>query len=328
MILIISYSGGSVNDVIDWIIPSGVEFHRLNSNLDTINLESIILNNNTIDIELDLKSYGKKTKLSDYTAIWIWHGNLNFYNALAKVNTEMRDDAIEKTMNSLSNHHTILKDFFSEYLNLVPTKVLGNFKIQNLNKLEILLRAKQLGIRIPETAIYSRKNQIEQLLASTNIITKPYHEVNNPIYNDIMYQNFTANVTPETLDLFDESIFPSMFQERIEKIYEIRSFFLLGKFYSMAIFSQESSQTAIDFRNYNFEKPNRTVPVNLPIELEEKLLTLFNNLNLNTGSVDLIYTQKDEYIFLEINPVGQFGMVSMPCNYYLEKRVSEYLIHE
>ena len=31
-------------------------------------------------------------------------------------------------------------------------------------------------------------------------------------------------------------------------------------------------------------------------------------------------------VFLEVNPVGQFGMVSLPCNYQLEKRIAQYLI--
>jgi hypothetical protein len=34
-----------------------------------------------------------------------------------------------------------------------------------------------------------------------------------------------------------------------------------------------------------------------------------------------------ELVFLEINPVGQFGMVSHPCNYYLEKRIAQNLIN-
>jgi hypothetical protein len=31
-------------------------------------------------------------------------------------------------------------------------------------------------------------------------------------------------------------------------------------------------------------------------------------------------------VFLEVNPTGQYGMVSDPCNYYLDKKIAEYLI--
>jgi D-alanine-D-alanine ligase-like ATP-grasp enzyme len=50
-----------------------------------------------------------------------------------------------------------------------------------------------------------------------------------------------------------------------------------------------------------------------------------NKLDLNCGSIDMIVTPKNEYVFLEVNPVGQFGMVSYPCNYNLEKKIAEYL---
>ena len=50
------------------------------------------------------------------------------------------------------------------------------------------------------------------------------------------------------------------------------------------------------------------------------------NLKLDTGSIDMIVTLDGEYVFLEINPIGQFGMVSYHCNYHLEKRIAEYII--
>ena len=96
----------------------------------------------------------------------------------------------------------------------------------------------------------------------------------------------------------------------------------------MAIFSQNDKQTKVDFRNYNDNKPNRYVPYVLPKNIELKITQLMQKLDLNTGSVDLIKNHDGNYVFLEINPVGQFGMVSEPCNYYLEKIIAEYLINK
>jgi glutathione synthase/RimK-type ligase-like ATP-grasp enzyme len=94
----------------------------------------------------------------------------------------------------------------------------------------------------------------------------------------------------------------------------------------MAILSQADEQTKIDFRRYNEKKPNRFVPFKLPAEIDQKIRLLFKKIGLNTGSVDMIVDQQDNYYFLEINPVGQFGMVSQPCNYFLEKQVALHLI--
>ncbi|WP_447951552.1 hypothetical protein [Chryseobacterium koreense] len=49
-------------------------------------------------------------------------------------------------------------------------------------------------------------------------------------------------------------------------------------------------------------------------------------LELATCSIDMIVNKDWEYYFLEINPVGQFGMISNPCNYFLEKKLAELLL--
>jgi D-alanine-D-alanine ligase-like ATP-grasp enzyme len=48
-------------------------------------------------------------------------------------------------------------------------------------------------------------------------------------------------------------------------------------------------------------------------------------LNLNSGSIDFIKTKSGQYVFLEVNPVGQFGMTSYPCRYGIEKEMALFL---
>jgi glutathione synthase/RimK-type ligase-like ATP-grasp enzyme len=128
------------------------------------------------------------------------------------------------------------------------------------------------------------------------------------------------------VDQLPETFFPSMVQKQVDKIYELRVFYLEGKFYAMAIFSQESAATGVDNRkNFEAEFPPRRVPYLLPQKVKGQLKQLMKKLKLNTGSIDILVTPNNEYVFLEVNPVGQFGMVSQPCNYYLEKRIAERL---
>ena len=56
----------------------------------------------------------------------------------------------------------------------------------------------------------------------------------------------------------------SCFQQLVEKKYEIRTFYLDGDFYSMVIFSQRREDAKLDFRNYDFNDPDRFLPFNLP----------------------------------------------------------------
>ena len=52
---------------------------------------------------------------------------------------------------------------------------------------------------------------------------------------------------------------------------------------------------------------------------------LMHDLELNTGSIDLVLGQDGKYYFLEVNPCGQYRMTSDPCNYYLDKLIAKTL---
>lgn len=83
----------------------------------------------------------------------------------------------------------------------------------------------------------------------------------------------------------------------VKKSFEIRSFYLHGEFYSMAIFSQRNKQTSVDFRKYCTELPNKNEPFKLPDDIEEKLDKLYKKLDLNTGSADFIVDKEGNYVF-------------------------------
>lgn len=94
----------------------------------------------------------------------------------------------------------------------------------------------------------------------------------------------------------------------------------------MAIFSQKDKQTQLDFRRYNWDKPNRYIPYKLDTATKLNINKLMRKLNLNCGSIDMIKGKDGKLYFLEVNPTGQFGMVDFPCNYGLHKLVAEQLI--
>ncbi|MDP3927797.1 MAG: hypothetical protein Q8R57_02120 [Bacteroidota bacterium] len=111
----------------------------------------------------------------------------------------------------------------------------------------------------------------------------------------------------------------------INKRFEIRVFFLHDLIFASAIFSQNDEKTIVDFRNYNIDKPNRIVPIKLPIDTTLMIKSIMASINMNSGSIDIIYDEKKNYVFLEINPVGQFQQVSYPCNYFLEREIAKIL---
>ena len=152
-----------------------------------------------------------------------------------------------------------------------------------------------------------------------------------PVFEDLDwgFMLYTTEILKKNVANFHKNrFFPSLIQEYVEKLFELRIFFLNDNFYSMAIFSQLDDQTKIDFRKYNRAIPARRVPFNLPNEIKDKIIKLMRTLNLNCGSLDFIVDLDGNFYFLEVNPVGQFGMVSSPCNFFLEKEIVNYLNQE
>jgi glutathione synthase/RimK-type ligase-like ATP-grasp enzyme len=206
--------------------------------------------------------------------------------------------------------------------------LIGIFEIGECNKLISFEMAQKIGLKIPKMLISSFQNELREFSTKNgSLIVKPIEDAYNCISGDYhescSYGIFQLQKNLKNLD----RVFPSVLQNCIDKKADIRVFYFFGEFYSKLIFSQNCDETKIDFRNYSEENPNRMMPCELPEKIQTKLSNLMSRLNLNSGSIDLILDVNDDFIFLEINPAGQFGMVSIPCNYHLEKRISKKLAY-
>lgn len=326
MIIIVSQVGdASTNNVIDWLAHYDEKFVR-------INREALLaVDRPNFKIEIDSSNNQCYTNY-DYSEIErpksVWFRYF-IYSYLPK---NILEDIKNKDLS------IALRDsFYYEYQNISTSfyyslskdaKTLGCFQKWKLNKLEILNSAKQRGIDIPATLITNNKTDVEEFLKKRgSIITKALSEVASLVMScneeTSVYLNYTEEITKESLAELPDNFFYSLFQEKVDKDIEIRSFFLTGDIYSMAIFSQMEEKTSTDFRKYS---NNRSVPYKLPFELEMRICDLMNDIGLDSGSIDLIKTKDGKYVFLEVNPTGQYGMTSNPCNYHLDKILAEHLI--
>jgi len=193
------------------------------------------------------------------------------------------------------------------------------------NKLTQHIYANRVGLNVPSLNILNKKEQLESLVldSSNQFITKSFGSqiMQNDSDGNTLFA-FTNIIDNELINKSADSFFPSLIQEYIEKEFEIRTFYLDGEFYSMAIFSQDNEKTKIDFRHYDNKIPNRLEPISLPKDIENKLKVFIKQINTNCGSFDLIQSISGDLYFIECNALGQFGMVSKPCNYMLEKRIA------
>jgi len=322
MILILSdHDDHSTNIVIDWLKHFNAPYLRINE-IDKLKIKAIQLKDSDWDVQIE---YGAQVvRFDDITSFWYRRGNFSFELPLFQAETTIQ---YRENLESTLKHETVILKYLLHFL-LKKKRSLGNYNDIKVNKLINLHIAASCGLKVPQTLISSSKNQIADFLSEKKCITKPISEVffiSDSTYSGIAY---TSLVEEQHLKEKDDLFFPSLVQENIEKKYELRIFYLNGKCYSMAIFSQLDRQTVVDFRNYNVERPNRGIPFVLPNEILTKVKKFMAEIELISGSIDMIVDVNNNYYFLEVNPVGQFGMVSTPCNYFLEKKLAKFLCQE
>jgi ATP-GRASP peptide maturase of grasp-with-spasm system len=314
----------STSNVIQWLQYFNQEVVRINSDDNIFKLVSIEENEILFKNSITNKVYN----LFDAKSCW-WRRNGISKNTFTNyINEKLIFDNLNLTSLIKGSGNILIEE--TEHLKeYIYAKIYENCKINigkplfNLNKLKVLDIAKKNGLKVPKYKIFTNTKQVLELQSVTKAISNGIYKI---ITNNSFY-SYTEKLDLSKLKNKSIDIFPSLQMELIEKKLEVRCFFIDGHFFSMAIFSQSSEQTKIDFRKYNNIKPNKTEPFLLPFEIENKLKNTFKDLNLNCGSIDLIIDNDDNYFFLEINPVGQYGMVSDPCNYDLDKLIAKYLIN-
>jgi ATP-GRASP peptide maturase of grasp-with-spasm system len=308
----------------DWIHYLGHKPLRFNGDDFENKTKTISISHKSFGLDLNVDSDNFSR---EFYSVWFrrWSYNDN-QGKLTDLLTE-RKIPISLAVGLLNSNTSDLSALIKIFLNsLKARKRLTTHDQMNVNKIEVLASAKKAGLCIPAFLLTNSKEELYQFFRNYDkIITK---DINHFFFydgDDKTYANYASIVEEKNFENFPDFFSVSLFQEYIEKDFEIRTFFLHDKFYSMAIFSQASEQTKVDFRNYDHKQPNRTVPYILPTTIMDKLKILTKELNLTTGSIDIIKSPENTYYFLEVNPVGQFGMVSYPCNYNLEYEVAKYL---
>jgi ATP-GRASP peptide maturase of grasp-with-spasm system len=244
-------------------------------------------------------------------------------------NLNLEQKSFSELGNYLSKEWKILRSTLHYVLNQ-QAKTLGSAQKEfSNNLLQDLFVAQSVNLDIPKFLVTTEKKEIiDFIVYIKKVICKPLKSYPNFAIEGTFFSSDGAFLVNEAhLDNLDNQFFPTLFQEYIEKEFEIRIFYLKGKCYSMAIFSQLDEKTKIDYRNYNRIKPNRNVPFKLPIDIENKICSFMKKAQLDTGSIDMIKSTDGRYVFLEVNPAGQFDWLSVNCNYYIEKKIAHFLIY-
>ncbi len=316
MILILSIADDmTTQDVCQWLRFQKKDFIVLNKS-DKIVIEEHS-NSQTI---IRITNRNQTINLDAISSFWYRRSDLGIISEFDYLNKEVAQFIKANSNSDLEVSTELLHHLFSEKSNFTTIDQ------SKVNKLIVLNEANKVGLRIPPYLLTGSKEQLKafQKLHGELIYKSPSPSVYPP-NKDFVVKSLTQKLEEKQLAEMPEKFGISFFQKKIEKKFEIRTLYINDTFRSIAIISQKNSETEVDYRNYDDKKPNRKIPYKLDEETEQKLRMLIKQLKLKFCSIDIIVGRDNNYYFLEINPIGQFGILSYYRNDFIEREIANTL---
>lgn len=191
------------------------------------------------------------------------------------------------------------------------------------NKFLQLSIAQTIGLNIPETlATTTHKTLQEFLQTHKKLIIKPMGSGRINISATECKLIFTNIIEVSKLDdLENYDMTPAIYQNYIEKEYELRVTIVGQDVFAAKVDSQRDVETMVDWRR----KKIAFTKYHFPKKEQEKCLTLLKNLNLSFGALDFIKGKDGQYYFLEINPNGQWVWIENDTEMPISNSIITYL---
>ncbi len=190
-----------------------------------------------------------------------------------------------------------------------------------------LLLATELGLRVPRSLITNEPARAGEFFASCpdGVICKSLKESGYE-KDGVAFHVFTRQIGAAEFASFKGAIAacPTYFQEYIQKKVELRITVIGRQIFCCELDSQAHEETLIDWRKGDVEKMKHTI-VPLPARVGDALLAMLDRYQLRFGTFDFVLTPNDEYVFLELNPNGQWYWIEMLTHAPMAEAMAELL---
>lgn len=222
--------------------------------------------------------------------------------------SEKENEDIERRF-AQNESRAALRSFFS-LLPCVWVNRKENVDRLSSNKLYQQLMAQKCGLLTPRTLISNDPASVAEFSVSDgDILLKSMGYIK--LDDNGEYFLYSQRFAPSELREAKQAIrrCPIFAQEYIEKSCEHRVMVIGNRVLSCKINSQASEKTKIDWRHYDFENVAHTAS-ELPMPVQDSLKRFMSEVGLRYGAIDLVETPQGDFVFLEINPSGQWGWIA------------------
>ena len=196
------------------------------------------------------------------------------------------------------------------------------------NKIFQQIVAKEIGFDVPDSLITNVPEKAKLFIKMhEDCVIKPIKNglINNEEEPKII---FTSQISAKHIGNIDgiQSV-PTYFQKEIKKDSDIRVTVVGKEIFAAEILSQVCEETKTDWRQgEHFELEYKKIK--LPCDVEKKCIELMDTLKLNFGAIDFVLNKEGKFIFLEINPNGQWGWIQKRLGFKICEAIVDLLISE
>ena len=301
--------------------------HCLKSKIEVvrINLEDLIPhphNNLRIAVKDDdvLIAVDKKVHLlSEFSLVWQRRISNNFLSG-ERVFASYGDSIPKTLCRQLINEVYEVRDLLLHFFEYLEIPVINNYDHVCRSKPFQSIKAKEFGLNSPSIMVSNSVDELSSFIKAQDSITKTIGGVGYINDEDQVLSLGTTKLDEGfTKDISTETTFPSFVQQLVKSKYELKCILVGDELYCIKQFSPDGDIPTTDIKQALSNNLIKKEQYHLEESVKEKVIKLCQSFNLELCTVDIIYSDQEEYVFIEINPDGIVEYYGS----YLDKNIHE-----
>lgn len=311
----------NVQRVIPLLRARGVTVARMDTDTFLQDTEISFLSTKNADELILRRSEGKKLSISEVQSVWYRRPP----TPKARPDTDPR---YKEFVENESGKFLWSLWSVSKFPDLLWVNHPLTLKLLEYNKLYQLRAAAKAGFLIPETLVTNSESEAVQFCEKWGgrVALKTFggNNLKDADGDDLVI--YTQGITKRELleHSNDMKYAPVMLENYIPKKVELRVTVVGDSIFACGIHSQDSPRTKDDWRKYDFPNVKHEV-FPLPQDIREKLLHFMKLIDISFGAIDMVLTPNDDFVFLEVNPSGQWGWIEAITGMPISEAIADLL---
>lgn len=182
------------------------------------------------------------------------------------------------------------------------------------NKILQLQIASAARLDLPETLISNKADDVRDFVAQAGeVIYKPLRGASWLVEGKV-HGTYTTPITTDDLPSTRMlEACPGIYQKLVPKRYEVRAQFFGRTCIAIRIDSMKMAYGKYDWRRNQMSAAPDVEPIILPDPVMRACEDIMRELDIVSGAFDFIVDDEGRWVFLEVNPAGQFAFIERWC---------------